>query len=116
MSAPKLLSIVAALSAASSFADSNIRIIDVPDYSWYAGCFGSATGNLTAFWDRNGFPDFYTGPTNGGLAPLNSNGSNAGIRSLWASKAGFDGRPANQPGHIDDYWTYYTSEIGRAHV
>lgn len=56
------------------------------------------------YWDRHGFPDFYTGPTAGGVAPLNNCGTNLGIRSLWASKAGFAGRPANQPGHIDDYW------------
>lgn len=88
----------------------NILIVDVPDYSWYAGCFGSASGNLMGYWDRNGFPNFYTGPTGDGVAPLDSNGANAGIRSLWASKAGFDGRPADQPGHLDDYWEYFTDE------
>ena len=35
-------------------------------------------------------------------APLDDFGAHVGIRSLWASKAGFDGRPPNQPGHIDD--------------
>ena len=64
------------------------------------------------YWDRHGFPNFYTGPTAGGVAPLDSNGSNVGIRSLWASHAGFDGRPANQPGHIDDYWEYYVIDGG----
>jgi len=88
----------------------NVMLSEVPDYTWYAGCFGTASGNLMGYWDRNGFPDFYTGPSNGGLAPLNSNGANAGIRSLWASKAGFDGRPADKPGHTDDYWTYLNDE------
>jgi len=96
------------LSAGSSvIAFDNVRLSDVPDYSWYAGCFGTAGGNLMGFWDRHGFPDFYTGPTNSGLAPLNSSGVNSGIRSLWASRAGMDGRPLDQPGHIDDYWMYY---------
>ncbi len=80
---------------------------EVPDYQWHAGCFGTATGNLIGFWDRHGFSDFYKGPTNNGLAPLNSNGSNAGINALWASKKGVDGRPKDKPGHMDDYYIDY---------
>jgi hypothetical protein len=82
----------------------DVALAEVPDYAWYAGCFGTAAGNLMGYWDRHGFPNFYTGPTDDGLAPLNSNLGNAGIRSMWASKAGFDGRPEDQPGHLDDYW------------
>jgi hypothetical protein len=95
----------------SASAAVNVLLTDVPDYTWYAGCFGTATGNLMGYWDRHGFPNFYTGPTGGGLAPLTSNGPNVGIRSMWASRAGFDGRPANQPGHIDDYWLFYADDI-----
>jgi hypothetical protein len=62
------------------------------------------------YWDRHGFPNFYTGPTAGGVAPLDSNGRNVGIRSMWASRAGVDGRPADQPGHIDDYWLFYRDD------
>jgi hypothetical protein len=86
------------------FAAENVQIVDVPDYAWYAGCFGTAAGNLMGYWDRHGFPNFYAGPTNGGLAPLDNSTPNVGIESMWVSKAGFDGRPANQPGHADDYW------------
>src|SRR3954464_10311719 len=97
------ISFVALLSmVAPEFADQNVTIEGLPDYNWYAGCFGTATGNLMGYWDRNGLPDFYTGPTGNGVAPLNSFGLNQGIRSMWASKGGFDGRPANQPGHADD--------------
>ncbi|MDA1276126.1 MAG: hypothetical protein O2960_19080 [Verrucomicrobia bacterium] len=92
------------------FAIENVRLTDVPDYSWYGGCFGTAGGNLMGFWDRHGFPDFYTGPTNSGLAPLDSDGINSGVRSMWASRAGMDGRPADEPGHIDDYWVFYQDE------
>lgn len=89
----------------------NVMINDVPDYSWYSGCFGTASGNMMGFWDRNGLSDFYTGPTAGGVAPLSTGGAaNKGIRSMWASKAGFDGRPASQPGHIDDYWQFFENE------
>jgi hypothetical protein len=89
----------------------NVALTEVPDYTWYAGCFGTASGNLMGYWDRSGFPHFYTGPTNGGKAPLNSNGANEGIRSLFASKAGLDGRPSDQSGHIDDYWNSYQSDV-----
>lgn len=88
----------------------NVLLTEVPDYTWYAGCFGTASGNLMGYWDRHGFPNLYTGPTAGGVAPLDSDGSNEGIRAMWATKAGFDGRPANQPGHIDDYWRFYTAD------
>ncbi len=91
--------------------DGEVLLTGVPDYNWYAGCFGTASGILMGFWDRNGLPDFYTGPTAGGVAPLDNCGNNIGIRSLWASKAGFDGRPADQPGHIDDYWASYTISL-----
>ncbi len=84
-------------------------LTETPDYSWDAGCFGTASGNLAGYWDRQGFPDFYTGPTEAGVAPLFNNAENLGIRSLWASRAGLDGRPLDQPGHMDDYWVEYES-------
>jgi hypothetical protein len=87
----------------------NVYLADVPDYPWWAGCFGTACGNLMGFWDRHGFPNFYTGPTQGGVAPLDTFGENAGIVSMWASQAGVDGRPWNQYGHYDDYYLDYES-------
>jgi hypothetical protein len=97
----------AILSACSATGAVNVSLSGVPDYDWHAGCFGTAAGNLISYWDRHGLPNLYTGPTAGGVAPLNSFGANAGIRSLWASQAGLDGRPADQPGHVDDYWTFF---------
>jgi hypothetical protein len=94
---------------AQGWGASNVYLTEVPDYGWWAGCYGTASGNLMGFWDRHGFPDFYTGPTNGGQAPLNNYGANAGIISLWASQAGVDGRPAGQFGHYDDYYADYES-------
>lgn len=85
----------------------NVLLTEMPDYSWHAGCFGTATGNLMGYWDRHGLPDLYTGPTANGVAPLNSIGPNESIRSMWASQAGLDGRPAGQFGHVDDYWGFY---------
>jgi hypothetical protein len=94
----------------SLHADSDVYLLDVPDYTWFAGCFGTATGNLMGYWDRHGMTEVYTGPTGDGLAPMDNFGANVGIRSMWASRAGLDGRPANQPGHIDDYWIFYSSD------
>lgn len=96
-------------------ADRNVHLLEVPDYSWYAGCFGTATGNLMGYWDRHGLADFYTGPTAGGVAPLDDRTGNVGIRSLWANRAGFDGRPTNHFGHIDDYWGWYRSDHDRSY-
>ncbi|HKQ36593.1 MAG TPA: hypothetical protein VJ063_00865 [Verrucomicrobiae bacterium] len=96
--------------AAPLRADQDVYLLGVPDYQWYAGCFGTACGNLMGYWDRHGMQNFYAGPTAGGVAPLNDFGDNNGIRSLWASKAGVDGRPADRPGHIDDYWLYYNND------
>jgi hypothetical protein len=88
-------------------AATNIYIRDVPDYDWSYACMGTASGNLMGYWDRHGFPDFYTGRVNGGVAPLNTGGANQAITAMWASKAGVDGRPTDKPGHVDDYYTAY---------
>lgn len=86
-----------------------VVLTEVPDYAWYYGCMGTASGNLMGFWDRHGFPECYTGSDNGGVAPLATADENSGIISMWASKAGRDGRPANEPGHVDDYYVQYES-------
>jgi hypothetical protein len=87
----------------------NVYLTGVPDYGWYYGCMGTASGNLMGFWDRHGFPDFYTGSVNQGMAPLNTAGANLPVVSLWASKAGLDGRPSGSPGHVDDYYVTFDS-------
>ena len=89
------------------------HLTEVPDYEWHAGCFGTASGNLAGFWDRHGMTNFYAGPTGGGLAPLRTTG---GIRALWASQAGVDGRPSGQFGHMDDYWVTYESTAADPYV
>lgn len=99
----------AGLWAASGSAATNVFLVEVPDYNWFGGCFGTAAGIVMGYWDRNGFPDFYTGPTAGGVAPMDSFGRNQAIYALWASKAGWDGRPGDKPGHQDDYFIAYDS-------
>ncbi|HVK57737.1 MAG TPA: hypothetical protein VM735_03075, partial [Candidatus Kapabacteria bacterium] len=46
--------IAASISIIPALAEENIYLLQVPDYTWHAGCFGTASGNLMAFWDRNG--------------------------------------------------------------
>ena len=104
-----VLALVCLAAAQTARAATNVYLTEVPDYEWWRGCFGTASGNLMGYWDRHGFPNFYTGLTANGVAPLSTFGSNAGIKSMWASKAGFDGRPADQPGHDDDYYVDYES-------
>src|SRR2546425_3512642 len=107
---PRMLSFLGLLLGSFAFqlrADVDVYLLDVPDYDWYGGSLGTACGNLIGFWDRHGLSGFYTGPTANGVAPLRSAGANAGIHSLWTSRAGVDGRSLSKPGHIDDYWIFY---------
>ena len=94
--------------------DAQVGVIlqQVPDYFSFGGSLSTACGNLAGYWDRHGLSDFYTGVTANGLAPLNSLGGNSGIRSLWASAAGLDGRSASETGHINDYWGAYNLTTG----
>lgn len=101
--------VVFLLTSCLAQSSTNVYLAGVPDYQWVVGCFGTAGGNLMGFWDRHGFPDFYTGLTANGVAPLDSFFDNWGIRSLWASQAGVDGRPTDRPGHVDDYFVNYAS-------
>ncbi len=101
------LASIASPLAPPSLALENVYLTEVPDYAWHVGCYGTALGNLIGYWDRHGLPDLYTGPTNGGEAPLFSFRNNRGILSLWSSEAGLDGRPENLPGHYDDYYVEY---------
>jgi len=115
--ATTLIALAAALWAPNkAFAESDVQLADMPDYDWHGGCFGTANGNLFGFWDRHGLPNFYTGPTGGGLAPLNDLGANANIYAMWASRQGLDGRPMGQHGHTDDYYVAYESTAADPYV
>ena len=82
-----------------------------PSYSWVYGCGAVSAAMIAAYYDRNGFPNMYTGPTNGGLMPLtdtawptwvDSAGASYPNNPLVASKKGVDGRLTR--GTIDNYW------------
>ncbi|MCD4664498.1 MAG: T9SS type A sorting domain-containing protein [Bacteroidales bacterium] len=89
----------------------------VPAYDWSFGCSATAAAMMAGYYDHNGFPNMYDGPTNGGVAPLDNSiwGSviiNGEVRKqcpLSATRKGLDGR--NIRGHVDDYWIEYGSSL-----
>jgi ABC-type proline/glycine betaine transport system permease subunit len=91
---------------------SAVILSDVPTSTWTYGCAPTSAGMIFGYYDRNGYPNMYTGPCNGGVAPLTDLGQGndpsspiAGSCSIIATQNGFDGR--NTFGHVDDYWTGY---------
>jgi len=88
--------------------------ITVPAYEWTFGCSATSGAMILGYYDRTGFPAMYTGPTNGGVAPLddsawpNWNDGHANYSHqcpFAASKNGWDGRVTK--GSFDDYWVQY---------
>ncbi|MFA5291587.1 MAG: SBBP repeat-containing protein [Phycisphaerae bacterium] len=85
-------------------------MLSVPTSVWTYGCSATSAGMIFGYYDRTGYPNMYTGPTNGGVAPLHDLGQGistpiAGSCSIIATQNGFDGRATR--GHVDDYWTGY---------
>ncbi len=92
--------------------------LPVPAYDWYFGCSATSGSMIAAYYDRNGYPNMYTGSTNGGVMPMtnsvwgtwvDSNGDTYGQNPLDASRNGLDGRTTR--GSINDYWVYYMSGL-----
>jgi hypothetical protein len=90
--------------------------LPVPAYSWVFGCSAVSASMIGAYFDRNGLPNIYTGPTDGGVMPMNNSvwptwkdGANDWYpgNPLAASRNGSDGRVIR--GSIDDYWDAYNS-------
>ena len=92
-----------------------IHVLTVPTYKWVLGCSATSGAMIAGYYDRSGWSNIYTGPTNGGMMPLNdsswptwSDGSDTFPSCpLLASKNGVDGRARR--GTIDDYWVRYNS-------
>ena len=99
----------ASASAVSTPRDTAVILSEVPTSSWTYGCGATAAGMLFGYYDRTGYDNMYTGPTNGGVAPLTDLGQGddpanpiSGACSIIATQNGFDGRTT--AGHVDDYW------------
>jgi len=58
----------------TNFSDEPIVLLEkFPSYSWVYGC-GAVSGSMVAAWyDRNGYPNIYTGSVGNGVAPITDN-------------------------------------------
>jgi hypothetical protein len=91
------------------------KSLTVPAFNWVFGCSAVSGAMIAGYYDRSGFSNIYTGPTNGGVMPLDnsswptwSDGETTYPNCpLIASKNGVDGRTTR--GSIDDYWIQYNS-------
>lgn len=87
----------------------------VPAFNWVFGCSSVSGAMIAGYYDRNGFPNIYTGPSNGGVMPLDNSSwptwsdgyTTYPNLPLAASHNGVDGRVTR--GSIDDYWIQYGS-------
>jgi hypothetical protein len=89
--------------------------LTVPAFTWVFGSSAVSAAMIAGYYDRNGYPNMYTGPTNGGVMPLDNSSWptwSDGYKTypnlpLAASHNGVDGRATR--GSIDDYWVQYES-------
>ena len=97
--------------------------LPVPAYNWVFGCSAVSASMIGAYFDRNGLPNIYTGPGNGGVMPMD----NSTVWGTWsdgyetyplnpliASRNGLEGRASR--GSIDDYWVKYDSTASDPYI
>jgi parallel beta-helix repeat protein len=82
-------------------------LVNIPAFDWSYGCSATAAAMLFGYYDRTGYSNMYTGPTNGGVCPLDNSAWGLGECSLSATHMGYDGLAVR--GHVDDYWIAYES-------
>ncbi|NQV17541.1 MAG: T9SS type A sorting domain-containing protein [Armatimonadetes bacterium] len=96
--------------------DANV-IPYVPAFDWSFGCSATAAAMIAGYYDRVGYDNMYTGPTNDGIMPLDNtcwpdtiiNGQLRHQCPLSATCMGLDGRTTF--GHVDDFWYSYGSSV-----
>ncbi len=83
-------------------------IPNVPAFDWCYGCSATSAAMMFGYYDRTGYPNMYTGPTNGGVCPMDNSSWGPSINlsdgecPLSATHLGKDGLAVR--GHVDDYW------------
>jgi len=95
---------------AAMMTTSSVTLPDVPAYDWSFGSSPTAAAMLAGYYDRIGYSNIYTGPSNGGIAPMDNsswgfvmiNGEMRKQCPISATMNGLDGRTGR--GHVDDYW------------
>jgi uncharacterized repeat protein (TIGR01451 family) len=100
-----------------------INTLTVPAYTWVFGCSSVSGAMIAGYYDRNGYPNMYAGPTNSGVAPLDDSSwptwtdvtsTSYPNNPLIASHNGVDGRVTK--GSIDDYWVSYLSSASDPYI
>lgn len=91
-----------------------IVLSNVPAFDWSYGCSATSGAMIAGYYDRTGYANMYTGPTNGGVMPMDNSswpdsvdghGDTRHECPLSATHNGYDGRITR--GHVDDYWVAY---------
>lgn len=98
------------------------KVLTVPAYDWVFGCSSVSGAMIAGYYDRNGCPNMYTGPTGGGVMPMDNSSWptwSDGYKTypnlpLAASRNGVDGRTTR--GSIDDYWVKYDSAANDPYI
>ena len=101
----------------SEVKSASVNMLTVPAFNWVFGCSAVSGAMIAAYYDRVGYSNIYTGPTDGGVMPLDNSSWptwSDGYETfpscpLIASKNGVDGRTTL--GSIDDYWVGYDSFV-----
>jgi len=91
-------------------------LLNVPAFDWSYGCSATSAAMLFGYYDRIGYSNMYTGPTNSGVCPLDNSvwghttypNVTCGEMPLSATHNGIDGRAIK--GHVDDYWIDYDND------
>ena len=91
---------------------SAVILDNVPTSKWTYGCSPTAVGMLFGYYDRKGYKNMYTGPTNGGICPHVDLGQGtpgtgngypiSGSCYIIATEKDLDG--VTSKAHVDDYW------------
>jgi hypothetical protein len=94
----------------------------VPAFSWSFGCSATAAAMAAGYYDNNGYPNMYAGPSNYGFMPMDNilwgtvviNGEPRDQCPLSATRDAVDGRDGL--GHVDDYWVQYGSSADDPYI
>ncbi|TSA28506.1 PKD domain-containing protein [bacterium] len=92
-----------------SLSDAINILSNVPAFDWSYGCSATSGAMISGYYDNGSYPNMYTGPTNGGVVPMDNSIWGSGECPLSATHQGYDGLTVR--GHVDDYWSYYGSTV-----
>ena len=82
-------------------------LTSVPTLDWCYGCSATSAAMIFGYYDTHGYPNLYTGSTNGGVFPQDNTAWGSGECPLAATHIGYDGRATR--GHVEDYWVAASS-------